>query len=222
MSPSIAVAVVGRLELDLAVHVLHAAGYDITIATSDPTALLTHSWATPADVTVMSREFDGSPGGLIGPLLRTGTRVLVVGSGVAAEEVAVALLNGASGFVRLDSSSPHQLSGAVADVAAGAASLHPEAAYAILEQWRQFRQNPTSNKAIALTSREQDILYGLAEGATVKQLARRLQVAEKTVEAHKTRLYVKLGTRSQGQAVAEGIRLGLIVPDGGERFPDEQ
>src|SRR3712207_8447519 len=59
------------------------------------------------------------------------TRVLAVGSNVAPARIAVTLLNGASGFLDLASSSPERLVRAIDDVAAGAASLHPEAAHLI-------------------------------------------------------------------------------------------
>ena len=206
---TVAVALDNRLESDLMVQVLRAGDCDVTLATQDETVLLAHARTEAPDVTVTAISYDLRSGGLIGPLLRTGTRVLAVGNEESHQDVALALLNGASGFLDLQTASPTELLAAVRNVAAGAASLHPDAAHAILQQWRRLRQEATS-KTVTLTDREHEVLQGLARGDAVKQLARRMNIAEKTVEAHKTRLYSKLGVRSQGQAVSVALRLGLL------------
>lgn len=215
---TVAVAMKNRLELDLVVHVLTDAGCDITLATRDATVLLTHNQGAARDVSVVDIAYDSPPGSLIGSLLRAGTRVLVVGDEKAADDVAVVLLNGASGFADLRSTSPAELVEAVRNVAAGAASLHPDAAHAILQQWRWLRQE-ASSRMVTLTDREREVLHGLARGDAVKQMARRMNIAEKTVEAHKARMYAKLGVKTQSQAVSEAARLGLLHGSGNQPLP---
>ncbi len=50
-----------------------------------------------------------------------------------------------------------------------------------------------------------------AEGIGIKAIARRLGVSVKTVENHKTRLFDKLGVRTQAHAVSLAIGHGLLA-----------
>lgn len=61
-----------------------------------------------------------------------------------------------------------------------------------------------------LTAREVDILGSIAMGHTVRQTARLLAIAEKTVENLQTRLFLKLGTHSRAGAIRAAYSLGLL------------
>lgn len=61
-----------------------------------------------------------------------------------------------------------------------------------------------------LTSRECDILRSIADGHTVRQTARALGIAEKTVENTQARLFRKLGARNRSGALAAAHALGLL------------
>jgi DNA-binding NarL/FixJ family response regulator len=61
-----------------------------------------------------------------------------------------------------------------------------------------------------LTSRECDILRSIADGHTVRQTARVLGIAEKTVENTQARLFRKLGARNRAGALAAAHALGLL------------
>ncbi len=58
-----------------------------------------------------------------------------------------------------------------------------------------------------LTPRELEILSLLTSGASNRQLARTLSIKEKTIEAHLTRIYSKLGVQSRAEAIIHGLRL---------------
>jgi DNA-binding NarL/FixJ family response regulator len=62
----------------------------------------------------------------------------------------------------------------------------------------------------ALTSRESDILLSIAAGHTVRQTARSLGIAEKTVENTQARLFRKLGAHNRAGALAAAHGWGLI------------
>ena len=49
-------------------------------------------------------------------------------------------------------------------------------------------------------------------GHTVRQTARLLDIAEKTVENTQARLFLKLGTRNRAGAIAAAHVLGLLDP----------
>jgi len=61
-----------------------------------------------------------------------------------------------------------------------------------------------------LTIREGDILRSIAAGHSVRQTARSLGIAEKTVENTQARLFRKLGARNRAGALATAHALGLL------------
>jgi DNA-binding CsgD family transcriptional regulator len=67
-----------------------------------------------------------------------------------------------------------------------------------------------------LSRRERQILEAIDRGLSVKQTARALGVAPKTVENLQGRLFAKLRVRNRAQAVYRGHRMGLL-PDQGRR-----
>ena len=82
---------------------------------------------------------------------------------------------------------------------------------AVLELGRFARQARESSEIDAsLTSREREILELLAEGLTMQQIGRRLDISPRTVETHVANLYRKLAVRSRVQAVSRAASLGLI------------
>jgi DNA-binding CsgD family transcriptional regulator len=68
-----------------------------------------------------------------------------------------------------------------------------------------------------LTARERDILASIADGHTVRQTARVLGIAAKTVENTQARLFRKLDARNRAEALTVAYRLGLIDPSPGPR-----
>ncbi|HTS96558.1 MAG TPA: response regulator transcription factor [Streptosporangiaceae bacterium] len=67
-----------------------------------------------------------------------------------------------------------------------------------------------------LTARESDILRSLAEGHSIRQTARALGIAPKTVENVQTRLFRKLGVRNRSGALAVADAFGLLPPGGAQ------
>ena len=61
-----------------------------------------------------------------------------------------------------------------------------------------------------LTPRELDVLQLLADGLVNRAIAQRLGISERSAKAHVTGIPGKLGTQSRAEAVARGIRLGLL------------
>ncbi|HKW74798.1 MAG TPA: response regulator transcription factor [Terriglobales bacterium] len=62
-----------------------------------------------------------------------------------------------------------------------------------------------------LTSREMQVLGMLAEGLGNKDIAARLKISEHTVKFHVSSILGKLGATTRGEAVARGMREGLVV-----------
>jgi DNA-binding NarL/FixJ family response regulator len=64
-----------------------------------------------------------------------------------------------------------------------------------------------------LTAREYDILVSIGRSLTVRQTARRLGIAVKTVENTQVHLFRKLGVHNRAEALAAAYSLGLLRPD---------
>jgi DNA-binding NarL/FixJ family response regulator len=105
---------------------------------------------------------------------------------------------------------------AMADVTTGLIpTLNAMAQGLIVMSWRyaavllMWAPSP-SPTTLELTPREYDILGSIARGHTVRQTARTLGIATKTVENTQARLFRKLGVRNRMEALTVADALGLI------------
>ena len=100
----------------------------------------------------------------------------------------------------------------IEQVASGRSGFTPgQHREAVADFGRFLRQaRDTSRLFSLLTARELEILRRLCDGATVQRVASALHVSPKTVEAHITKLYRKLGVRTRVQAVARATGLDLF------------
>ncbi len=64
---------------------------------------------------------------------------------------------------------------------------------------------------ISLTSREMQVLRGMARGHTTKRLAKDLGLAPASVDTHIRNVFKKLNANNRGEAVSAGLKLGLIT-----------
>jgi len=63
---------------------------------------------------------------------------------------------------------------------------------------------------VPLTKREIEVLTGMSHGRSNAQIGAELYLSEDTVKTHARRLFRKLGANDRAQAVAIGLRRGLI------------
>jgi two-component system, NarL family, nitrate/nitrite response regulator NarL len=68
-----------------------------------------------------------------------------------------------------------------------------------------------NGSAPQLTTREREVLHGTADGLSGREIARRLGISEATTRTHMENMRAKLGARSQAQALAYAVRLGLVT-----------
>jgi DNA-binding NarL/FixJ family response regulator len=77
---------------------------------------------------------------------------------------------------------------------------------------RVATQTPLSNATtVALTSREMQVLRGVARGLPTKRLARELGLAAPSIETHLHNIFRKLNSTNRGEAVSTALKLGLIT-----------
>jgi len=127
-------------------------------------------------------------------------------------DVVDALLRGVRGLVR-PADVPTELAPVISLVSHGYVAL-PAMHFDELAQTLVGRLDERPGGVPELTARERDILDSIACGHTVRQTARTLGIAAKTVENTQARLFRKLGAHNRSAALTIAYRLGLVAPRG--------
>jgi DNA-binding NarL/FixJ family response regulator len=108
-----------------------------------------------------------------------------------------------SGFALLgNDASPGEIVAAIVAVAAGLVAVQPRTL---------ARDDAPRGVTERLTPRERDVLGELARGVPNKTIAADLGISEHTVKFHVASIFAKLGAASRTEAVAQGVRHGLIM-----------
>jgi DNA-binding NarL/FixJ family response regulator len=129
-------------------------------------------------------------------------RVVVLTSFAAREDVIAALDAGASGYLLKDAE-PHELLAGIRAAARGDAPLAPRAAREVLSERARGASGPE------LSPRETEVLRLVARGLPNKRIARDLQISEKTVKAHLTQIFQRIGVTDRTQAALWARERGL-------------
>ncbi|MFD2499623.1 response regulator transcription factor [Rhizorhabdus histidinilytica] len=69
---------------------------------------------------------------------------------------------------------------------------------------------PPAASDVIVTPREIDVLRGLADGLSSKEMARSLGVAESTIKTHRINIYRKLNVATRSRAISAARNLRLI------------
>lgn len=68
----------------------------------------------------------------------------------------------------------------------------------------------TQDTRPTLTQREYQVLQGLCQGQSLKQIAQQLGISAHTVKHYKDHVKLKLGAKTDGEAIYKAAGLGLI------------
>ena len=143
-------------------------------------------------------------------LSRTPTLVLLVEDPTSAW-VAEALRAGARSVLPQNAPAA-EIVAAVEAAAAGLVTLPAEIAAELVSAGRPSTvTRDLAEHAQPLTPRELEVLGMLAEGLANKNVAARLGISEHTVKTHVASILAKLDAYSRAEAVAIGVRRGLIL-----------
>ncbi|HLP00651.1 MAG TPA: response regulator transcription factor [Opitutaceae bacterium] len=142
-------------------------------------------------------------------------RVLALSAHSDDEYVVRMVAVGALGFVEKQGSSALLLR-AIREVAAGRVFFSPGITRLLLRNQRRAREQgqPAGTQRDSLTSREEEVLQLVAEGAANKQIAARLGISIKTVEKHRQQLMNKLDIHETAGLTRYAIASGTIEADG--------
>ncbi len=134
-------------------------------------------------------------------------RILVLSMHQETQYAVRAIKSGASGYLTKESA-PAELEQALRKIAAGGAYVSAEVA-----QQLALGAMPGSQAAPheALSAREFEVFQQLVAGATVTDIAGRLNLSVKTVSTHKSNLMHKLGLGNASELVRYAIRHGLAA-----------
>jgi len=94
--------------------------------------------------------------------------------------------------------------------ARGDTLLQPEIISKLLASSQTQPEAPHQEASIELTERELQVLESVAQGDRNKEIAYHLGITERTVKAHLTSIYNKLGVDSRAAAVSEAMKLGIL------------
>jgi DNA-binding NarL/FixJ family response regulator len=130
------------------------------------------------------------------------TNVLVLTAFSDRPRILGALEAGACGYLLKDASSEDVAEG-IRSAARGESPLDPRAARTVLSA----RSEP--DPLAGLSQREREVLDALVEGLPNKLIARRLEISEKTVKSHLTRIFRVLDVTDRTQAALWAERHGV-------------
>lgn len=120
-----------------------------------------------------------------------------------------ALCAGACGYL-VKKTPPSRLLEAIKDAYDGGSPMSSHIARKIVSVFQQSGSPYMPDSQFDLTTREKEVLTGLAEGSSYHDIAGNLFISLDTVRHHIRNIYRKLHVHSQSEAVAKALRKGLI------------
>ncbi|MBZ5723363.1 MAG: response regulator transcription factor [Acidobacteriia bacterium] len=164
---------------------------------------------SPVDIVLLDFDLGDDHGSqFIAAARRAGYqgRVLMVTAGMSATESSIALQSGASGIF-LKHSSPVSLASAIRHIAGGEVWIDQKVVQLMAEGVHQ-RDDHSVRKF--LTAREQEVLRGIFEGLTNKEIATQIGVSESAVKATLQQLFQKTRVRTRSQLVRIALEASLL------------
>jgi DNA-binding NarL/FixJ family response regulator len=114
---------------------------------------------------------------------------------------------GADGYL-LKSTPLAKIKEGLLDIQQNGAPMSPSIAKKVIRHFAQKKPEKKSQKAKlnTLTPREKEVVNGLVEGFSYKEVASNLELAVETIRHHVKNIYSKLHVNSKSQVVAKSLR----------------
>jgi DNA-binding NarL/FixJ family response regulator len=138
-------------------------------------------------------------------------RFLALSVSDAPEDVIATIRAGARGYVTKTIGTP-ELEDAIVRVAAGDAYFSPRLAGFVLDAFAGPAPRATDPELDQLTTREREVLRHIARGYLYKEIAQRLGISAKTVEAHVSAVLRKLQLTNRHQLTQWAAQRELSDP----------
>ncbi len=136
------------------------------------------------------------------------TKVIILTMFAEPEYLYFTMRKGAKGYL-LKSATPDELLRAVHMVYEGDSYIHPE----MMEPLAAFLADGgkgVEEELEQLSGREMEILVLLAKGFTNREISEQIFLSVKTIEAHRAKIYAKLGFSNRAQLVEFALRHKLL------------
>ena len=164
------------------------------------------------DVAVLDISMPGESGLRVAAELRQrspDTRVLILSMHDNTEYVLESLRAGAHGYLLKDSAAT-ELRGAIRAVRRGESYFSTAIAGKLSAVVRGDAAASAAGALAQLTARERQVLVGVAQGHTNREIAQQLGISHRTVESHRESLMKKLGVRTVAGLTRLALEAGLV------------
>lgn len=218
MNPAITIVVVDDHTLfrrGLIALLRQEEGIEVLGEAADAGEALRCAQALQPDLILLDNHMPGVSGVTLLPALREvapRSRVLMLTVSEDEDDLSAALRNGAQGYL-LKTIDGEDLAAALSRTMRGESVVSPEMTHKLLNALRNSgaasASTPKPPPAGELSPRELDILKELTRGASNKEMARTLGIAETTVKIHVQHILRKLKLSSRVQAAVWGSEQGL-------------
>lgn len=135
-----------------------------------------------------------------------GVEVVALTSFIEEEKVHAALQAGAAGYLLKDAEAD-EVATAIRAAHRGEVHLDPAVAKRLMQS---LRKPKATDPVEPLTDREREVLVLVAQGRANKEIARRLNISERTARTHVSNILGKLSLASRTQAALYAVREGLV------------
>ena len=162
---------------------------------------------TKPDLVMLDMELPNSSGVLLSRQIlqeNPKTKIIIFSGHLNTKYVTEALLEGVSGYLGKIHKTG-EIDAALEAVQKGQLYLCAEAATALAKDYRK----KTALAGSQLSIREKEVLRGIAEGQSTKELGGNLHVSTKTIETHRQNVMEKLNLHSVAELTKYAIRQGL-------------
>jgi DNA-binding NarL/FixJ family response regulator len=139
---------------------------------------------------------------------RPETRILILTMSEDDDSLFAAMRAGARGYLPKDADS-EDLVRAIRAVAVGEVIFGESIATRLQAFFKADRGRPATNPFPELTDREDEVLELIARGQSNSEIARRLEISDKTVRNHVANVFNKLRVADRSQAIVRAREAGL-------------
>jgi DNA-binding NarL/FixJ family response regulator len=143
--------------------------------------------------------------------LSPSTRVLILSMHTDAEYVVKALKAGVAGYLIKDAAVA-ELKVALEAVQQGRPYLSPGVSKTVVDAFLRVADAGAARIIDLLTPRQREVLQLIAEGNSTREIAARLSLSVKTVEAHRAQMMERLDIHDVPSLVRLALESGLVAP----------
>lgn len=114
-----------------------------------------------------------------------------------------------SGYVVKDSVADEIIT-AINKVLSGGKYFSREVIDTALNSYKEIKEDQKKKEEVQLTKRELEVLVDISDGLKSQEIAEKLFISERTVEAHRGNIMKKLEAKNMAELIKKAMNLGLL------------